>query len=233
MRLLVSEKRYETAVSSGVFRYENGSLPIGIIEKWRMTTISTDFSIVRVDIDQRLFNGRSYLFHLVLNDKQQPERLVYRYLDERSPQENRTGNVSFTPVNIINRQTYQGKSIQHEQPMQPFLLPSIIGLGLLAKTEKKNVITLATDGSETEQRLGMTNHQITYQPQRSRNLIPITIGNSQFMTTYLDIMCGSETYTIWCDKTGYPVKMKRPDGIVAVDIRPMRFRNEPSHLAKK
>lgn len=224
MRLLVSEKRYETAVASGAFRYERDATPIGIIEKWRRTAAPDNFSIVRVDLDQRALDGRSYLFHLVLDGDDQPERLVYRYLDDNQRLVV-TGNVLFTAAGIVNRQTWGDETVQHEQSYRTFLLPGAFGLGLLAHTRPTDVISLAINGDdESERPLSMINRALTYQPQRTRNLIPLTIGNNTFVTTYLGITWAEQKHTIWRDKAGYPVQMTRPDGVTAVEVRPMRFK---------
>lgn len=221
MRLLVSEKRYETPVASGIFRYEYDGAAVGVQEHWRVTTAPDGFTLVRVDFDMRAWRGKSYLFHLVLDGNQQPDRLVYRYLGASKLAEV-SGNLLFADGKIVQRQTHGEQTTLIEQAQLPLLLPGVVGLGMLGQTRPKIAVSL--DILSKQAILPMVELALAYTPQRTRNLIPLKVGAKQVATTTLGIAWADQAYTIWRDKRGYPVKMQRGDGLQAVETRPMRFR---------
>ena len=79
MRFIIPELPYEQPVARGVWRYERDGIPTGAIEQWRLSAAHEGYQFLRVDLDARSApSGRSYLFHAVLDEDNQPVRLKFR-----------------------------------------------------------------------------------------------------------------------------------------------------------
>lgn len=221
MRFLVHEKSYETPRAAGSFRYTVGDTPLGITESWRITAVGDDHTIVRIDFDMRPVYGYTYLYHLILNADQQPDRLVYRLLDDTHRREV-AGNLLFEEATVIHRQTIDDQTTTTEHPKQPLLIPTAVGLSLLALEQPPTALSLDRFAGDTAMTIAPV--AITYQPQRTRNLIPVKAGATTFTTTTLGITWGKHSYQIWRDKSGYPVKLTQQDSFTAIDTRPVRIK---------
>jgi len=132
MRFIVREQEYETLRASGSLLYKIDDKPNGLVEKWRLTTVASDYAFLRIDLDARdTPSKRSTLFHMVLNPAGFPERLKFLVFKSGLKIE---GDVLLEENEIILAMVENGKRQEHlidRSDGAHFCFPSTLGLGLL------------------------------------------------------------------------------------------------------
>lgn len=166
MRFIIQEQAYETLLAAGVLRYFDGDGPTGAVESWRYAAAPDGFAFLRIDLDARAAGGDSYLYHLVLNGAQQPERLTYRFIGRTGRLV--SGNVLFDDTSATGSRTVFGTHYDEALPWQPghpFLIPTTTGLAWVTRT---------LDGGPTLPALTLN----MYEPDDGANLMrlqPLTV----------------------------------------------------------
>jgi len=224
MRFIIHELSYEKPIASGLWRYSRDRKPTGTLEHWRMTEAVDGFRFLRVDLDARAAeSGRSYLYHLTMDENGRPVQLKYRYwgLDLEI-----IGTVLFEDDAVIV--TRNNKNDRRENVLQlssgyAFWFPATTGLSLLtgmSPAKSKTAVTLRSTSDELESLMGpfVTTVNITSQdPEeveimgQTRTLQPITIRWQD------------QQRKTWLDQTNWPLMMKRGDGLTAVETRHIRY----------
>jgi hypothetical protein len=220
MRFIIHELAYEKPVASGQWRYMRDGHPTGAIEKWRLSDAVDGFRFLRVDLDARdAHSGRSYLYHLTMDDNGRAIQLKYRFWDHGLEI---IGNVLLEEeALVVTRETREER---HEDVLAlprgyAFWFPATAGLSLLARlpaVKAKAAVTLRTTAAESDALMGpllttldITLHEIEAIEMmgKTRNLRPLTIRWQD-----------QERQT-WLDENNWPLIMKRSDGLTAVQTR--------------
>ena len=219
MRFIIREQDYEELVASGRFRYERNGRPTGAFESWRLTKASAGYCFLRVDLDgQEAESKESVLFHLVLAADGTPERLKYLMF---GPKGELRGDVQLDQTSVSNGRVVQGERYDEtvELPSRyAFWFPSTIGVSLLARYSKVNSVldAISLDRNRsfllgqnkvsiefgTEQSLVMTNHEISVRP--------------------CSILWDGEIRDLWLDEYQWPLKLRRGDGLTAIETQYIR-----------
>jgi hypothetical protein len=223
MRFIIHELPYEKPVASGQWRYMRDGLPTGAIEQWRLSDAVDGFRFLRVDLDARdAYSGRSYLYHLTMDEKGRALQLKYRLWDHGLEI---IGNVLLEEeALLVTRETREKR---HEDVLTlprgyAFWFPATAGLSLLAGlpvARTKTAVTLRTTAAEADALMGplLTTLDISLdelQPielmGKTRNLRPLTIRWQD------------QERRTWLDENNWPLVMKRGDGLTAVQTRAIR-----------
>ncbi len=215
MRFIIHELEYEKPLVAGRLRYLQDGEPTGAVEAWRLTAAVDGYHFLRVDLDARdAASGRSYLFHMVLNPEGQPEQLKYRVFGTGLLV---SGAIVWEPDDLAASRTVNDRSTEEVVPRGPFWFPSILGLSTLpAQIEPHENdrelpgATLLSQADDVDElfKLYATPVRVTRQP--------VPDAQDQAAHQYLRVAWQSELRELWLDSDGYPVRLKRPDGLEAV-----------------
>lgn len=236
MRFIIHELAYEKPLSSGQFRYRRNGLSTGAIEQWRLSAAVDGFRFLRVDLDAReAQSGRSYLYHLTLDDYGRALQLKYRFWDQTLEI---VGNVLLEEKALLITRETKEERYEDVLPLPAgyaFWFPATSGLSLLADlppVTAKTAVTLRTTAAHPDSLMGpqKTDIEITHQEphpvkimDKTRNLRPLTLRWQD------------QERKIWLDDNNWPLMMKRGDGLTAVQTRAIQVQqitrpgNECSH----
>jgi hypothetical protein len=234
MRFIIRELPYEKPLAAGQMRYEINGRATGAVEKWRLTAAASGYRFLRVDLDARdAQSGDSYLYHLVLNDSGQPERLSYRFWGQALQV---TGNVLLELGNLTS--TRQVNGTRYEEMVEfaascGFWFPSTIGLGLLGKCIRGG--RLPNEGTTRAVTLNSRFNELSlvkaeaFALQATEVKLELGIGEElvvmgREVTTRPLTMCWQDQErTVWLDESNWPLKMVRGDGLSSVETRLIRY----------
>ena len=224
MRFLVSEKAYETPIASGRLRYERDGVPTGALETWRLTQTTHGDQILRVDFDLRAVDGRSFLYHWVMTEAMEPQRLVYRYLHDAGGE--LSGNVLFTDGSILNSRKLDEAHFEDELSNRPILFPTAIGAGVVARAVRRGsaeIGALDMHGNDSDLlKLIVVNAQV--RPQRTRDFKIVRVGRATHRATTVTLSWEAQSYKLWLDlKHKWPLKVEREDGTIGYEARYIRY----------
>jgi hypothetical protein len=220
MRSLIHELPYEQPLAAGLLRYERDGRATGAVEHWQLTAAVHGYRFLRVDLDARdAASGDSTLFHLTLSPQGRPERLRFRFF---RPGCDVDGHLLFdesqvTLSRLINR-------VRHEEetmllPEYAFWFPSTVGLGLLAPYAGQDAAVAAVMLHKATN-FGLLATDVQLQPGETGRLL---IRQNELPVRLLNIHWHDQERLIWLDETGWPVKMRRGDGLTAVETRYIRY----------
>ncbi len=221
MRFIVHEQAYEQPIAAGRLRYERDGRATGAVESWRLTQAVAGYEVLRVDLDARAAeSGHSYLYHLVRRADGEPEaasgravgtaaRLSYRFWGDDLMVE---GTLLLEDTAVTNTRTVNGQTSTEDVELEPgygFWFPSSIGLGLLAGFAGGTAVTLESVSSEqlavSSERLSVFGLQVVE---------VVVMGERPLTIHWLE-----NERRIWLDEHGWVVKMRRGDGLTAVETR--------------
>jgi hypothetical protein len=243
MRFIIRELSYETPVASGQLRYERNGEPSGAVESWRLTSAVSGYRFLRVDLDAREApSGRSTLYHLVLNESGRPERLTYRYWDSAVTDGGTKimGNVLLEEEVLTATREVNGIRYEDSVEFQAgcgFWFPSAVGLGLLANCAQGGVPSAGgtSDGTTMAVTLESPRDDQDVEAECAFALFRTEVDLSTGATEQLEVMGRSllanplnicwqdQERTIWLDEYNWPIKMRRDDGLTAVETRYIRY----------
>lgn len=220
MRALIHELPYERPIAAGLLRYERDGRATGGLEHWQLTAAVDGYRFLRVDLDARdAASHESTLFHLTLNGEGRPERLRFRFFRHGCDVD---GHLLFdesrvTLSRLVNR-------VRHEEetmflPDYAFWFPSSVGLGLLAPYAG-GTTALAAVTLTKESDFGLLATELQLQVGAAG---PLLIRQNELPVRLLHIRWHDQERQIWLDDTGWPVKMRRGDGLTAVETRLIRY----------
>ncbi|MCL4266283.1 MAG: hypothetical protein KJ069_23960 [Anaerolineae bacterium] len=210
MRFIVHEQAYEKPIASGLLLYERDGRATGAVESWRLTKAVEGYEILRVDLDARAAeSGHSYLYHLVRRADGRAERLSYRFWGDDLMVE---GNLLLADTAVTNTRTVNGQTSTEDVELEPgygFWFPSSVGLGLLAGFGGGTAVTLDSVSSE---QLAVSSEQLV---AFALQVVEVVVTGERPLT----IRWLENERTIWLDEHGWVVKMRRGDGLTAVETR--------------
>jgi len=219
MRFLIREQPYESLLSSGRFRYEEDGRPTGAVEHWRLTSESSGYRILRVDLDARAAtSGDSFLYHLLLNRIGMPERLNFRFYGGDG--HTVTGTVLVEPATITVSREVDGERFDDDLDVRTlavpwvFWFPSSIGLGLLAEVARANR-SVSGVTLNPERAFALEQSSVAFEWEYDELL---TVMNNQVRTLPVTIKWRHQQRRVWIDGDDHPLKMQR-DRLLAIETR--------------
>lgn len=221
MRFLVQEQPYEKRLAAGLLRYSVDGEQTGTIEEWRLTQAPDGFTVLRVDLDSRSAeSGNSYLYHLVSDADDMPQRLTYRFYGSNGTVVK--GNVLFDTDGITNSREINGTRYEDELMGDGvFFFPSSIGLAFLARNpELETAWTLNMyDEENFEGLFGL----VAFRPKITVGEREwLEIGRNQHNARQVTINWADQTRRIWLSDDNWILKMQRDDGLTALETRTIR-----------
>lgn len=213
MRFIIHELPYERPVAAGQFRYERDGQLTGALESWRLTDAVDGYRFLRVDLDARAApSRRSVLYHLTLDPEGRPEQLKYRYWAEGLEA---SGAVVLEGGSIIAAREVNGVAYEDTAGAAALWFPSTVGLSLLRAAPRDVVIPSVTLDAEASD------------PARLMALLerPLRLADEDERQMWVGWDGGERR--LWLDENGYPVRMRRDDGLSATAVRLVQYSRQP------
>ncbi len=218
MRFVVKEQSYENLIASGQFKYVLDGEATGAVETWRLSAATTGYEVVRVDLDARSApSGHSYLYHLVRQSNGRPERLSYRFWSDGLTIE---GTLLFAETSVTGTRQVNGQTFAEDLDIDAgtgFWFPSAVGLGLAANLGSGPAVILNNEiGGQDTLALQQITQDVTQQETAETEM---AVAGKMVKTTAWQIEWQGQTRLVLTDGNGWPLKMKRDDGLAAVETR--------------
>lgn len=221
MRFIIHELPYERPLLAGRLRYERDGAPTGAVELWRLTTAAEGYRFLRVDLDAREApSGRSYLYHLVLNEAGRAEQLKYRFWGDGHEV---SGSAVWEGDDIVATRRVDGLAYEDTARGRAFWFPAGAGLALLAYGDgETNAVTLRIDPAEPARLMALT-----------ATMIKVAWGEAQMEEVAgellpvrpLDVTWDDQRRTVWLDAEERPIRLSAHDGLSAKAERLVRYQH--------
>ena len=213
MRFIISELPYERPIARGLWRYSLDGRPTGAVEQWRLSAAHEGFQFLRVDLDARAApSGRSYLYHLVLDEAGRPLRLKYRFWEGSHET---VGNIRLEPDAVLQtagRAESRQETILAVPAGYRFWFPACSALGLLAKV-RRNGESAAVHLQLVEDESGGAELKLaTTRLRQEERLLTVT---AEDVAMIVDLRWEGQQRTIGLNAAGWPVRMTRQDRLTA------------------
>lgn len=210
MRFIIHEMTYERPIAGGQLRYEREGTPTGAVEKWRLTEAVDGYRVLRVDLDAREApSRRSTLYHAVLNPAGRPEQIKYQLWADGVKV---SGVVVCDDDGLLAVREAGSDAVEETADAAAFWFPSTLGLWLLRVQPRGQTmpgVTLDADADRPEQLMALRPTTVRLEgPDRSGELEITWDGGRRWLML---------------DENGYPAKMRRDDGLTAVETRLMAY----------
>ena len=220
MRHLIHELPFERRLAAGQFTYHKDGEPTGAVESWRLTQAADDYRFLRVDLDGRASSGDSYLYHAVLTDAGQLERLTFRFWGQ-GVKVNGTVLLEDDGLTISREVSRLDETERLEEEIEsrlPFWFPSTMGLGLLARQFEEPASGVAAVMLDVNDGFALCQQTIAIEIGQEEE---VAVGRQTFVTRPCSINWPGQQRTVWISQTtpGWPLKMDRPDGLTAIARR--------------
>ncbi len=224
MRFIIHEMPYEKPLTAGQWNYVLDGQDTGALEQWRLTEAMDGYRFLRVDLDARAAqSGRSYLYHLMLDEQGSPVQLKYRLW---------TGGLEISGTVLLEEDavivTRKTAGVRQEDILEvpagyAFWFPATAGLSLLTRlAEASNVtaVTLRTAAADPASLMGpvLTAVDIRDEPPKVIDVM----GTTQTLRG-ITIKWEDQRRRLWADAGGWPLMMERDDGLTAVITRAIKY----------
>lgn len=224
MRFIIHEMPYEVPLTAGQWRYVLDGEATGAVEEWRLTEAVEGYRFMRVDLDARAApSGRSYIYHLTLDEAGKPVQLKYRYWATGTEI---IGTVLLeADAVIVTREGSSGR--QEDVLMVPtgyvFWFPATAGLGLLAGLmghESRTAVLLQTATADPDLLMSPLLTEVSIDKTEASM---IEVMGKEESARGLTIRWEDQQRNLWVDEDGWPLRMKRDDGLTAVLTRAIKY----------
>lgn len=214
MRFIIHELAYETPLAAGRLSYTLDGEPTGVVESWRLTAAVDGYRFLRVDLDARdAMSGRSYLFHMVLNPEGRPEQLKYRVFGADLLV---GGAIVWEEEMLSASRTVNDQSFEDVVERGVFWFPSAMGLSTVAAQVLPGPIRAEQSGATLLTQTEDVTELLRLVPVPVRTSYEPSAGDGHSGAhNYLRIAWDVEVRELWLDAAGYPVRLRRPDGMEA------------------
>jgi hypothetical protein len=215
MRSLIRELPYEKPLVGGRYYYQRDGTPTGTVETWRLSAALDGYHFLRVDLNADAGEGGdSTLYHLVLNENDEPERLSFRHF-QRGRQLHGTVLFEGLYITLTRQSDGQRHEVTLERPPEArFWFPATSALGLVASPGAGPALTL--------NRADAFNLWPTYLEVSEGPPERLTIMGQTVTTRPLTLAWAGERRLVWRDQAPWPLQMER-DGLVAVEGRRLTY----------
>lgn len=215
MRMLIRELPYERPLVAGQYHYQRDGTPTGTVESWRLSAAADGYRFLRVDLNAEVGEGGdSTLYHLVLNEAGEPERLSFRHF--RRGRQLRGTLLFEGPYITLTRQKGDDRhEVTLERPPGArFWFPATAALGLVAYPGTGPALTLNKADAFN---LWPTHLEVSEGPAEALQVMGKTT-----MARPLTVAWAGERRLVWCDHEPWPLRMER-EGLVAVEKRRLHY----------
>ena len=224
MRFIIHEMPYEKPLTAGQWNYVLDGQDTGALEHWRLTEAMDGYRFLRVDLDARAAqSGRSYLYHLMLDEYGNPVQLKYRLW---------TGGLEISGTVLLEEDavivTRKTAGVRQEDILEvpagyAFWFPATAGLSLLtglAEANNVTAVTLRTAAADPASLMGpvLTAVDIRDEPPKVIDVM----GTTQTLRG-ITIKWEDQRRRLWADAGGWPLMMERDDGLTAVITRAIKY----------
>ena len=224
MRFIIHEMPYEKPLTAGQWNYVLDGQDTGALEHWRLTEAMDGYRFLRVDLDARAAqSGRSYLYHLMLDEQGNPVQLKYRLW---------TGGLEISGTVLLEEDavivTRKTAGVRQEDVLEvpagyAFWFPATAGLSLLtglAEANNVTAVTLRTAAADPASLMGpvLTAVDIRDEPPKVIDVM----GTTQTLRG-ITIKWEDQRRRLWADAGGWPLMMERDDGLTAVITRAIKY----------
>ncbi len=221
MRFIIHELPYERPLLAGRLRYERDGAPTGAVESWRLTSAAEGYRFLRVDLDAREApSGRSYLYHLVLNEAGRPEQLKYRLWGDGHDV---GGSAVWDGDEVVASRRVDGLAYEDTAVGGAFWFSSGAGLALLAWCAgETSGVTMSINPSEPARLMALVETAVTtawgeaHVESVAGELLPVRS---------LDVAWSDQRRTVWLDAAERPIRLAAHDGLTASAERLVRYQN--------
>jgi hypothetical protein len=225
MRFIIHEQPFEKPLAAGLLRYEQDGRPTGTVEHWRLTDAAEGYRFFRVDLDARdSASSDSYLYHLVLNPDNRPERLKFRFFKAGTmiSGDLLMENNIMTLVRDVNGQHLEETAETDNQSL--FWYPSTMGLGTLVychpSPDPYPTGTFPAVTLDKAADFALKHVNVTLRTGQQENL---AVAQQNVAVRPLSISWQDQLRTIWLNPHRRPVKMVRGDGLTAIETRHIHY----------
>lgn len=219
MRCLIRELPYERPLIAGVYQYQRGQTPAGIVERWRLSAAPDGYHFLRVDLNAEASDEPySTLYHLVLNASGEPERLSFREFRRGGELK---GTLLFEgPYVTLTRQIHNGRrEVTLEQPAETrFWFPAAAALGLVATPGAGPGLTL--------NRADDFNLWPTHLEVSAGEPATLMVMGRPVRTQTLTVAWAGQRRILWVDAEPWPLQVDRGE-LVAVETRRLHYQGRP------
>jgi hypothetical protein len=224
MRFIIHELPYETPLTAGQWNYMLHGQATGALEQWRLTEAVDGYRFLRVDLDARAaHSGRSTLYHLTLDEQGNPVHLKYRlWIDGLQI----IGTVLIEEDAVIVTRETAGER-QEDVIKVPagygFWFPATAGLSLLTGlvgSENRPAVMLQTTAADPALLMSPILTKVTIHEAAPST---VEVLGKEESARRLSINWEDQQRKLWVDDEGWPLKMKRNDGLTAVTTRAIKY----------
>lgn len=215
MRSLIRELSYEKPLVAGRYLYRRDGALTGAVETWRLSAARDGYQFLRVDLNADAGDGKdSTLYHLVLDETGEPERLSFRHF-RRGRQ--LTGNVLFEGpyVTLTRHAGDERHEVTLERPSQArFWFPATAALGLVSSPGAGPALTLNKDDD--------FNLWPTYLEVTEGAPVSLTVMGKRVKVYPATLTWAGERRVIWRDEVPWPLQMER-GALIALESRRLYY----------
>lgn len=219
MRFIIHEQPYERPLLAGQLRYTRDGAPTGAVESWRLTAAAEGYRFLRVDLDAREApSGRSYLYHVVLNEVGRPEQLKFRFWGDGHEV---SGSAVRDGDEVMATRRVDGVAYEDTARGQAFWFPAGAGLALLAWcVGETSAVTMGIDPSAAARLLALIETPVktewgdAHMEDVAGELLPVRP---------LAVAWRDQRRTVWLDAEARPLRLATHDGLTATAERLVRY----------
>jgi hypothetical protein len=219
MRFIIREQEYEKLVAAGKFRYEMQGKPTGVTESWRITQLSKEYRLLRVDLDARsTAENSSTLYHMALGSDWRPERLKFRHFAGSTEV---AGDLLFDEDAVSLYRDINDRRLEDEEMMHSdyrFWFPSVIGYTLLFG--EPVITSFQTLTMDQKKDFGLIRRRADIE-RSGREVVELS-GWKVLAQRYL-LTWNSERVRLWLDEHGLPILLEQKDGFRAKESQYIRY----------
>lgn len=219
MRFIIFEQPYERPLLAGQLRYYRDGRPTGTIESWRLTEAVDGYRFLRVDLDGRdAPSGRSYLYHLTMNQVGRPEQLKYRLWGSGL---DISGTIIWENSHLTSVREANGERYEETATGDAFWFPSGAGLAqLLWSTGATSGITLRTDTDDAATLMALEETEVAIELGSPETL---RVDDETWPVRPLSVSWMDNRRIVWLDTEGRPLRLWRDNGLTAAAERLVRY----------
>ena len=225
MRTIIREQPHEQPLVAGRYQYRRDGQPTGSYERWRFSAAADGYHFLRVDLNADAGEGDdSALYHLTLNPAGRPERLSFRYFRRGSAL---AGTLLFEPRLVTLAQNVAGRRVEEEVAVPAgylFWFPATSALGLPtrhAPAADHPALLLRKGDTFTLQPATVS---LRREPVERVDVMGKTRETQPVIIKWEASDGRRQQRTVWLGEAGWPLRMERDDGLLALEVRYLRYR---------
>jgi hypothetical protein len=219
VRFIIHELPYERPLLAGRLRYESDGAPTGAVESWRLTAAAEGYRFLRVDLDAREApSGRSWLYHLVLNEAGRPEQLKYRFWGDGHEA---GGSAVWDGDEVVASRRVDGLAYEDTARGRAFWFPAGAGLALLAwSVGETSAVTIRGHSSDPAALMALVETAVSTHLGEAQME---DVAGELLPVRPLNVTWDDQRRTVWLDARERPLRLAAHDGLTATAERLIRY----------